>query len=153
AQPLVSVWYHGVTPLPDPPEARQVTGRLQRRQYLRHVLFRIHLWPDLLDAPVRPDEKRHPVHAHVLAAPEGLLAPHTVIIGDLVALIRQQDERQLEFLYEIVVLPHRIRTHAQHHRATIAQRRKIVAKSARLRGATRRVVLGIEIQHHVPTAT
>ncbi len=72
----------------------------------------------------------------------------TVAISHRTRGIRQQRKGQLVFLGEGLVRQAVIHAHAHHLRTQRRELRQIVAEGAGLAGAARRIVLGIEVQHH-----
>jgi len=62
--------------------------------------------------------------------------------------VGNQVERQLEVLAELFVRGHVVARHAKHHGAGLDEILVAVTELHRLRGATRRVILGIEVQDH-----
>ena len=54
------------------------------------------LWPDFGDSPVRADQERHAVHAHVFLSKHGFLPPHTIGLEHGVAFVGA--ERDIEIM-------------------------------------------------------
>jgi hypothetical protein len=60
--------------------------------------------------------------------------------------------RQAVFFRELRMARAVVQAHPDHLRAHVVDRENVVAELARFLGATRRVVLGVEVQHHPPAA-
>src|SRR5262245_29338298 len=108
----------------------------------------LHLAPHLGHRAGLVDQEGRPVDAHVLAAIEALLDPGAVLLADLAILVGHQREVQPVFLLELVVPVDAVLADADHLRLDLAEVGQLVAEAAGLGGAARRVVLGIEVEHH-----
>src|SRR6266704_5356926 len=89
-----------------------------------------------LDAPVGL-----PVHVLLLVDPVGL--------RNLAVLIAQQREGEAVFLDELLMGLGVVHADAQYDGVSLLDRAQGVPKAARFLGAPRRVVLGVEVEHHL----
>src|SRR3984885_9412435 len=81
---------------------RRTFGRFfQVNQHLPGMALRLYLGKDVLDSAVRPDDERGPDDAHDLLAVHVLHLQNAESVGDLLVGIRQQGERQLEFVLKL----------------------------------------------------
>ena len=108
----------------------------------RGMTLGLDLGPDPRDPTVRIDQERRPRRAHVGLAVVLLLDPRPVGLGDRVALVGEQRERQVELLAEGALARGSLRADAPDVGATLVDGRVAVAELARLDGAAGRVVLG-----------
>src|SRR5262245_14712637 len=122
-----------------------LTSLTKRLEHLLGVAIGLHLRPAADDHAVRAHEERRPDEAHVLLAVVHLLAPCAPYIGDLVALVRQERERQAELRPELLMRPGIVGADPPDLGLFRLDALVQVAELARLGGAARRVVLGIEV--------
>src|SRR6266576_634924 len=119
---------------------------VQRRDDLRGVALGLDLRPDPRDPAVGTDEERRPRRAPVGLPVVLLLDPRAVRLGDGVALVGEQRERQLELLAEGAFAGGPLRADPPHVGPTLVDGLVAVAELARLDRAAWRVVLGVEVQ-------
>src|SRR5216683_1329648 len=117
-------------------------------QHLVDMAGHLHLVPDLGHGAGLVDQEGGALDAHVLAAVEALLDPGAVLRADLAVLVRHQREGEPVLLLELVVLLHAVLGDADHRSLDLGEVGQGIAKAAGLGGAARRVVLGIEVEHH-----
>ena len=86
----------------------------------------------------------HEMAAHVAL----LFAPHAVRLGNLVALVDQQREGQAELVLERLVRRLIVRAYAEDDAVVGLEAGVVIAQATSLARAARRVVLGIEEEHH-----
>src|SRR5262249_9227300 len=95
------------------------------------------------------DPKRDAISSLIFPPHKTLLAPHTIRLDDPPVLVRDEREREPEFLRKRIMRFDRIDTDAEDHRAFCPKRGEAIAKRARLLRATGRVILWIEIQDDI----
>jgi len=100
----------------------------------------------LLQNTVFVNHKRGSVGAVVLSAHELLQSPNAIRVVDAQLLIAEQVEFQAKLVDELVVRLCWVLADAQDLIAFFRQRIEVVVQVARLRSASRGVVLGVEIQ-------
>src|ERR1700722_11986879 len=120
----------------------------QRRQHLLRMPLRLYLRKYLRDFPIRPHQKCSALNAHVLLAIHALLLPHAVCFRDRVIRIRREGVRQSILGRELLLRLRFIRRQPDDHGFFLVEFLREVAKFARLLGASGRVRLGVEEQHH-----
>src|SRR5436190_2833549 len=132
------------------PEARGParSQRLERRLDVGDVAADLDLAPHLTDHAVLVDQEGGAVDAHVLAAVQALLDPGTVLLADLAVFVGHQGEGEAVLGLELVVARHAVLADADHLRFQLLEGGGRIAEAAGLGGAARRVVFGIEIEHH-----
>src|SRR3972149_1573878 len=96
--------------------------------------------------PPRIDDEGRPLDAPVGAPELLLLLPHAVGFGHSVVRVGQQDERQIVLLRELRVRGRTVGAEADDYRVPLGVGGVVVAEAARLRGAARGVVFGIEVE-------
>src|ERR1039458_4582684 len=96
-----------------PGTATALGERIQRRLHLRRVPFRVHLLEDRSDLSIGPDDVRRASDTHVLAAVERLFDPESVLVSDFVLDVREQGEREVVLLLELLVALDRVRRDAE----------------------------------------
>ena len=147
----------GEAPMKKPPAGGFVQGRAGRSGLLQ-VLDRLEHFLDMprdLDAApfghehaAGVDQEGRALDALDLLAVHDLVLDHAEHVAQLLFGVGDQFERQLEALLELVVRRHVVARNAKNDRACLDELGVHVAKLHGLGGTTRRVVLGVEIQHH-----
>ncbi len=97
-----------------------------------------------------------PRNAHVFLAVHGFFLPRSIGGAHLRCLaggglVREQGKRQLVFLDEFHMARGTVWAHAEDFDTCLAQLRPTVSEGACFHGATGRVILWIEVQHHGST--
>src|SRR5436305_1701378 len=116
---------------------------VQLLQDLERVSVRLHEIPRLLDLAVRTDQERRANHAF---AATRALAPRAIRVVHLAVRVAEQVEVEAIFLLERLVRGRVVLRHTEYGHAEAAELREVVVQLARLGGASRRVVLWIEVQ-------
>src|SRR5258706_5332354 len=121
-------------------------------QELQHLfgmgLGVLHRLPVLLHLAVRADDDRRADRPLHLFAVHHLFPPRAVGAHRLSLRVGQQREVQPIPFAEFLVRLEAVFADAEDHRARFLDVLLEVAKAARLLGASRRVVLGIKVEHH-----
>src|SRR5882762_2549341 len=118
---------------------------LQVREHHERMPLGIHRRVVLRDAAFRVDDEGLAARDFHQAE---RAAQHAVGLGGFLGAVRQQGEGQAMLLRKLLVRSDIIDADAEDHGAQFIERENVVAEFAGLRGAARRVVLRIEIQHH-----
>ena len=100
----------------------------------------LHLRIHLGDVAVFVDQERGALDAPVFFAVHVLFLPDAVLLADRVLFVGEQDERQLVFRDELLMLLHRVRRDAEDHGVRVRKRRMQIAEAAGLRRASRRTM-------------
>src|SRR4029079_13587998 len=124
----------------------------QRRQRPPHAVLRADFDLRVGDPALLVDHEVAADDAHILLAHEGVFAPHAVRLGDMVVGVHQQCERQVIFGLETAVRLLIIGTHAKPHRVLLLDDWIVIPESARLRRASRRVILRVEEKYYALAA-
>src|SRR5579883_2595963 len=106
----------------------------------------LHLAPHLGDLAVLVDQKGGAIDTHVFAAVQALLDPGAIFGADLSVLVGNQREVKLVLRLELVVTRYAVLADADNLRLEFLEGSRRIAKAAGFGRASRRVVLGIEIE-------
>src|SRR5438093_12763414 len=142
-----TAYWLGVSPVRFSPKPG--ASALERREHFLRVAIRLHAVPRLLHLAALVDQERRPDHALAAARP---LAPRAVGIVGLAIGVAEQWELELELLLERAVRRGIVARAADHRYPARLERRQVVVELAGLDGATRCVVLRVEV-HDVILAT
>src|SRR3954452_4980230 len=82
--------------------------RVELREDVFRVAFRVDLLPDLFDPAIRPDPERRPRHAPVALPVIVLLLPDAVHLSNVGSRIGEQREIQLVLAAELIVAFQRV---------------------------------------------
>ena len=121
------------------------TGLLQDALDLLHGVLRAHLGEDAGELALLVDDERGADDAHVLLAVERLLAPRVPRLRDRVIGVGEQREAERVLVVELQLLLGRVGADADDRDTEPLQLRVRVAQLARLRRATGRVGLRVEV--------
>jgi hypothetical protein len=110
------------------------------------VAVHLHFAPYIADDALAVNEEGRALDAHVLPAVHALLDPNPISLADLAVGIGGKRKGQGELRLELVVARNGIARNADDRGLDFGEVGKGVAKSASLRRAARRVVLGVEIE-------
>src|SRR6266849_6816446 len=122
---------------------------LQRGLDLADVAVHFHLAEDRLELAGFVDDERAALDAPVGLPVHVLLLVDPVGLRDLTVLIAQQGEGEAVFLDELLMGLGVVHADAQHDGVSLLDRAQGVPKATRFLGAPRRVVLGVEVEHHL----
>ena len=117
------------------------------------MAFGLHLVEACGHFAVRTNQVGGARNAHVLLPVHGFFLPRSVCSAQFrrltcSGLVGQQRERKFEFLDELHMARSAVWADAEHLNTCLAQLRPPVTEGARLHGASGRVILWIEVQHH-----
>src|SRR5712691_5154349 len=108
-----------------------------------------HLPEDLLDPPLRVDDEGRPLRAPVCPPVVVLQPPGVVELVRGEILITQQREVQPILPDELIVRGERVLADAEDYCVELVELWEIIPERACLPSATRRVVLGVEVENDV----
>src|SRR5574340_73107 len=120
---------------------------LERREDLVRVPVDLDLGPHLRDLSLLVDEERRPLDPGVLAAVELLLLPDAVRLRDRARIVTEEGEVQIVLVAELPMARVVVAAHTEDDRPFRRHARQVVTEATGLCRASRRVVLGIEVQH------
>src|ERR1700730_15889397 len=121
--------------------------RRQRREHLGVVAVDVDPLPDPAHLAGAVDEECRALDAHRRLAVQVLLAPGAVGVGDPVAGIGEEREVEAVLVAELAVAGDVVGRNAEHGGAVGGQLGLAVTEGAGLAGASRGVVLRVEVQH------
>lgn len=117
-------------------------------QYFSRVPARIHAIFGVSYDTFPIDDESRPGHAETQLSVDFALAPDAIAPADLAFEVRQQPDRQAMLVAEICVGETFVPAHAEHGTVAASEFLIQIAEFDGLGGAARRVVLGVEVQHH-----
>ena len=106
-----------------------------------------HFAENLRDVAIFINDETRAFITPVFDSIKGILLPYAVCIGDLVAFVGKQGEIQVELLFKFLVRSDVVRADAEYEGVVRVEFLDAIANLARLFGATRRVVFGVEVEH------
>ena len=118
-------------------------------QYFGHVARHFHTTPFLTQHAFLVDQEGAAINAKVFLAVQLLELDHVEQLADRLVLVRNQLERERLLGLEVFVGLQAVAGHAQYDGVGSLELRDVIAKVLALRGAARRVVFRIEIDHHL----
>src|SRR5262249_50983539 len=123
----------------------------ENRLDLLHGVLGAHLREHAEELALLVDDERGADDAHVLLAVERLLTPRVPRLRDRVVLVSEEREAERVLVVELQLLRRRVGTDADDRNTEPLQRRVRVAQLARLRRATGRVGLRVEVHDQLLT--
>src|SRR5688500_13496010 len=126
--------------------------RSESTKQLVDVLGGFHARQNMGKGSLLIDHEGRPLDAPVFLAHELLLHPNAVAIRELVFRIRQQAKWEMELVAEFHVRADVVRTDTEYDGIERVQLINAVTEIAGLGGATRRVILGVEIENDLFSA-
>src|SRR3989442_976250 len=142
-----------LAPVPSISSTRRIASGMgldsERGLNLADVAVHFHLAEERLELAGLVDNERAPLDAPVGLSVHVLLLVDPVGLRDLTVLIAQQGEGEAVFLDELLMGLGVVHADAQHDGVSLLDRAQGVPKAARFLGEPRRVVLGVEVEHHL----
>src|ERR1700730_10077864 len=102
---------------------------------------------DLLDVPVRIDHEGRAADTLVLLSEVRLLTPDAVLLGDRMIRVGEEGKREAVLVFELHMGAFVIGRDPEYDRSRALKLAVRVANAAGLLRATRRVVLGVEVEN------